>query len=143
VFAEAGLGPVHDWHTSSPDRNVANAAVQLAADFVARTNIDALDVTAINTAERTIGVSPEGSIIPRLRKRVRVPLVLHLNPTNDKPGSPAIDTSRNCQDPCRLHARDDIQRRATPQSAERQDRRSTVLRSFGPDRLDREGVRRP
>jgi hypothetical protein len=29
---------------------------------VARTNIDALDVKAINTAERTIGVSPEGSI---------------------------------------------------------------------------------
>jgi len=80
VFAEVGLGPVHDWHTSSPDRNVANAAVQLAADFVARTNIDALDVTVINTAERTIGVSPEGSIIPRLRKRVRVPLVLQLNP---------------------------------------------------------------
>jgi fructose-bisphosphate aldolase class II len=54
--------------------------VQLAADFVARTSIDALDVTVINTAERTIGVSPEGSIIPRLRKRVRVPLVLQLNP---------------------------------------------------------------
>ena len=79
VFAEAGLGPVHDWHTSSPDGNVANAAAQFAADFVARTNIDALDVTVIDTAERTIGVSPEVAIIPRLRKHVRVPLVLQLN----------------------------------------------------------------
>jgi len=79
VFAEAGLGPVHDWHTSSPDGNVANAAAQFAADFVARTNIDTLDVTVIDTAERTIGVSPEVAIIPRLRKHVRVPLVLQLN----------------------------------------------------------------
>jgi fructose-bisphosphate aldolase class II len=79
VFAEAGLGPVHDWHTSSPDGNVANVAAQLAADFVARTAIDALNVTVINTAERTIGVSPEVSIIPRLRRHGRVPLVLQLN----------------------------------------------------------------
>lgn len=78
VFVEAGLGPIHDWRTSSPDGNVAKAAAQLAAEFAARTKIDALNVTVINTAERTFDVSPDVSIIPRLRDHVRVPLVLRL-----------------------------------------------------------------
>jgi fructose-bisphosphate aldolase, class II len=142
VFAEAGLGPVHDWHTSSPDGNVANAAVQLVADFVARTNIDALNVTVINTAERTIGVSSEVSIIPRLRKRVPVPLVLQLNSPMTKQ-----DLQRSIRAGIvKIHVGSALEmtfRRALPQSAERHDRRSTVLPSCGPDRLDREGVRRP
>lgn len=33
MFVEAGFGPVHDWHTISPDGNAFNATAQLAADF--------------------------------------------------------------------------------------------------------------
>ena len=79
VFVEAGFGPVPEWHTGPSGGNVANATAMLAADFVARTNIDALNVTAINTAERTFAVSPDASLISRLREQVQVPLVLQVN----------------------------------------------------------------
>jgi fructose-bisphosphate aldolase class II len=79
VFVEAGLGPVHDWPTMPPDGNGSNPTAQLAADFVARTNIDALNVTELDTAERTVGVAPLISGIRRLREHVRVPLVLQLD----------------------------------------------------------------
>lgn len=46
---------------------------------MARTNIDPLNVTLINTAERTFGVAPDVSVISRLREHVRVPLVLQLD----------------------------------------------------------------
>src|SRR5438045_1437683 len=39
MFVEAGLGRIHDWPTGPSGRNVANAAEQLAADLVGRTNI--------------------------------------------------------------------------------------------------------
>jgi fructose-bisphosphate aldolase class II len=79
VFVEAGLGPVRDWHTISPNGDGSNATAQLAADFVARTNIDALNVSLINTAERTFDVAPCVSVIHRLREHVRVPLVVQLD----------------------------------------------------------------
>jgi fructose-bisphosphate aldolase class II len=78
VFVEAGLGPVQDWLQSAPNGHASNATA-LAADFVARTKIDALNVTLINTAERTFGVAPDVSVIHRLREHVRVPLVLQLD----------------------------------------------------------------
>src|SRR6516164_7140997 len=68
-----------EWHTGPSGGNVANATAMLAADFVARTNIDTLNVTAINTAERTFAVSPDASLISRLREQVQVPLVLQVN----------------------------------------------------------------
>ena len=66
LFVEAGLGPVHDWPTGSPDGTAADT------------------VTANNTAERTFGVVPYVSVISRLREHVQVPLVRQLDPPISK-----------------------------------------------------------
>ena len=84
VFVEAGLGPVHDWPAVSPDGKAANTTARLAADFVARTNIDTFNVTAINTAERAFGVVPYVPVISRLREHVQVPLACQLDPSMSK-----------------------------------------------------------